>query len=216
MRIALALAVVAVVGTPAHADRHRTRHLVAAGGALLLYEGLSAAQDDLAPARCRWCTPPPFDHAFRDALVWRDTDRAATLSDITAHLLAPGAALGFTLLAGDLDDTIPVAEAYAYEELVTEVIKLGAGRARPDGSDNLSFTSGHTAMAFAFAVSAGMVAHRRHARLEPAVWAVGLAIATATAYFRVAADRHWVSDVVGGAVVGSGIGVAVPCLSGAW
>ena len=38
----------------------------------------------------------------------------------------------------------------------------------------------------------------------------GDGVAAATAYLRIAADRHYASDVTAGAIVGSAIGGAVP------
>ena len=42
------------------------------------------------------------------------------------------------------------------------------------------------------------------------MWVAGLVFASAGAYLRVAADRHYATDVITGAVVGSAIGLAVP------
>jgi len=77
-----------------------------------------------------------------------------------------------------------------------------------------SFPSGHTANAFAMAVFSGEV----YARLNPDdparhwVWGGGLALATVTGYLRVRAGRHYPTDVLAGAVVGSFIGWLIPRL----
>ena len=47
-------------------------------------------------------------------------------------------------------------------------------------------------------------------RWAPLAWGVGGAVAAVTAYLRIAADKHWLTDVIVGAVVGAGIGFAVP------
>lgn len=70
---------------------------------------------------------------------------------------------------------------------VTEVVKRAVGRERPDGSDHYSFWSGHTAMAMQ---GAGWR------------WSIGVPIAVGTGYFRVAARRHYVTDVLAGAGFG--------------
>lgn len=44
------------------------------------------------------------------------------------------------------------------------------------------------------------------------IWTAGYALAATSGYLRIAADRHYLTDVVVGAVVGSGIGLAVPLL----
>ncbi|HEX5062539.1 MAG TPA: phosphatase PAP2 family protein, partial [Kofleriaceae bacterium] len=103
---------------------------------------------------------------------------------------------------------------------VTRAIKVGAARERPyvhftserGGEDNLSFPSGHTSHAFALAASAGMIAHERGYKLEPYVWASGMTIATLTGYLRIAADRHYLTDVVVGASIGVSAGLTVPFL----
>jgi membrane-associated phospholipid phosphatase len=57
-----------------------------------------------------------------------------------------------------------------------------------------------------------MVAHLRGYRSEPLVWLVGLTSASATGYLRIAADRHYLTDVIGGAVLGAAAGLTVPLL----
>ena len=110
---------------------------------------------------------------------------------------------------------------------MNQVVKFIVGRERPfvhalpeadkphtarPSDNNLSFFSGHTTMAFAMAASAGTVASMRRYRLAPWIWAVGIAVATVTGYLRIAADVHYASDVLTGAVVGSLAGFAVPYL----
>jgi membrane-associated phospholipid phosphatase len=42
------------------------------------------------------------------------------------------------------------------------------------------------------------------------MWAAGLLLATTGGYLRIAADRHYATDVIGGAIVGSAVGFSVP------
>ncbi len=91
----------------------------------------------------------------------------------------------------------------------------------PDCADDMdvhkshvSFFSGHTALAFSFAVSAGTIASMRSYPNAGWVLGSGLALATTTGYLRIAADHHYFTDVLVGAVVGSAIGWAVPKLHG--
>jgi len=70
-------------------------------------------------------------------------------------------------------------------------------------SDNLSFFSGHATLAFALAVSAGTIASMRHHKLAALMWATGLVLASTGAYLRIAADRHYATDVIMGMVVGT-------------
>jgi membrane-associated phospholipid phosphatase len=89
----------------------------------------------------------------------------------------------------DMLDAAVVAFAY------TSVLKVAVGRERPNGQDNQSFPSGHTANAFALAV----VAERHYG------WKIGVpayALAGLMGASRVNQDKHWVSDVFAGATLG--------------
>jgi membrane-associated phospholipid phosphatase len=105
-------------------------------------------------------------------------------------------------------------------EWVTRGIKVAAARERPyvhftddrGSEDNLSFPSGHTSRAFALATSAAVIAHARGYRSERLIWAGGMTLAAMTGYLRIAADRHYVTDVVTGAALGVTAGLTVPLL----
>lgn len=84
-----------------------------------------------------------------------------------------------------------------------------------DDDRYLSYFSGHASFTFA-SVTAQCVQHVRW-RLwgDVPAWVpcgTGYALAATTALLRMAADRHYVSDVTTGAVVGTAIGLAVPWL----
>ena len=89
-----------------------------------------------------------------------------------------------------------VGVAYVGKTALKAIIK----EERPDHSDNKSFPSGHTAMAFAAARSID-----KEFRKE-SIWIpiAGYAAATAVGIERVAHDRHHWYDVVAGAAVGYG------------
>jgi hypothetical protein len=80
----------------------------------------------------------------------------------------------------------------------------------------LSFYSGHASAAFTAAVGGAYLfaesAPNRGSRY--ALWGVELALASATANLRVRGGMHYYSDVVVGAVLGSGLGVLFPVLHG--
>ena len=61
-------------------------------------------------------------------------------------------------------------------------------------------------------VSAGTIASRRGSRHAPWIWAGGLAFAGSTGYLRIAADRHFLTDVLVGASVGAAAGLVLPRL----
>lgn len=75
---------------------------------------------------------------------------------------------------------------------ISTIAKRAVGRRRPDGSDRRSFFSEHTA--FAASAFGG-----------PRV-AVVLPLTIGTGYLRIAADKHYLTDALAGAAVGSLIG----------
>jgi len=124
-------------------------------------------------------------------------------------------------------DVLLISEATAVALAMNQAVKFVVGRERPfvhalpddkkgqtahPSDNNVSFYSGHSTFAFAMAASAGTIASMRRYRLAPSIWATGMALAAATAYLRIAADRHYASDVTVGAILGSATGIAVPRL----
>jgi hypothetical protein len=74
-----------------------------------------------------------------------------------------------------------------------------------------SFYAGHTALTFAGLSATAMTLHLRHGtRWWP--WLVTLAVGASVSVERVADGRHFVTDVLVGAFVGTAVGVAVPWL----
>lgn len=86
--------------------------------------------------------------------------------------------------------------------LLVQVVKHTFGRARPEDililSDYGSFPSGHTANAATIAVVAAV--------LFPHLWVriVGVAWVVLMAFSRTYLHAHWLSDTVGGALIGAG------------
>ncbi len=190
-----------------------------------------AFASSLAPAACRWCAANGLDDGLRSSLRWSDTGLANTLSNVSGFAVAPLLAFGLPpllaaregRLGGAPADLLVIAEAASLTAAVDQIVKFSTGRQRPyaragasagarSSEDDLSFFSGHTSLGFALAVSSGTVASLRGYGGAPAVWAAGLLTAATTGYLRIAADRHYFSDVAVGALVGSAFGLAVPWL----
>lgn len=104
--------------------------------------------------------------------------------------------------------------------LLTELTKISVSRARPyttrsdyvfsdDADDAKSFFSGHSSLAFASATTIGFLASYRHDPMQDGSVS-GMSLATTTGILRIVADKHWASDVIVGAVVGSSLGIAIP------
>jgi len=77
-------------------------------------------------------------------------------------------------------------------------LKNWTHRLRPDGSDKLSFPSGHTSIAFAFAEYLA----QEYGDKSPIYTIIGYSFATTTGVFRIYNKAHWFSDVVAGAGFG--------------
>ncbi|MBK9073110.1 MAG: phosphatase PAP2 family protein [Myxococcales bacterium] len=191
---------------------------------------------------CRWCdygtdadgnrvdTLNGFDRAGR-GLRWRNTARAATLSDVSQAaipLLAGGALVWLGQLQGatasqSWHDVVIMGQAVAVTRAVTQLVKVSARRHRPfvhaqgpdavaDSPDGtLSFFSGHASTSFSIAASAATIATLRGYKAAPWMW-TGLAVAGTTGYLRLAADKHYATDVLTGAAVGTAIGVGLTYL----
>ncbi len=201
---------------------------------------LELAGSAIAPERCTWCDRNAdgsnslnvFDRAGRNALRWSNTRAADIASTVFSFGLAPAAGVGIGALIAKYDDRLDelpedvliVAEAAMIASDLNGVVKLLVARERPnvharspeqraaqrEPGDNLSFFSGHATLAFSLAVSAGTVASMRRHRLAPVMWASGLFFASIGGYLRIAADKHYLTDVLTGAAVGSAVGFAVP------
>jgi membrane-associated phospholipid phosphatase len=164
----------------AYTDRPRTPHL-AALALILLMVGVPLWAADTPTA---WSPAErPIANALSNATLY------TTIGIDVVHDLW-SAPPGHRWRAAGCD-----ALTYGLVELAVTGVKHLVAKERPDGSDRLAFPSGHTAMAFA-SISG---------------WKFGISIplAQATAYFRTAADKHDLYDVLGGAALGSTLNFAV-------
>ncbi|MEZ4400318.1 MAG: phosphatase PAP2 family protein [Kofleriaceae bacterium] len=225
---------------PAAAERRLVKHYrrdvpVTAVGVVLYAAAELAAKDAVSPASCRWCAANGLDDGLRTALRWKSPGTPNTLSNLTGFVVAPVLSLGLLELEAALDDRradwfhngLILTETTVLSLSANYLVKAAVGRERPDvhqlapadklltkhpAENNLSFYSGHSTLAMTLAVAAGTTAHLRGYRHEWLVWGTTVPVALATGYLRIAAERHWSSDVLTGWVVGAGFGVAIPYL----
>jgi membrane-associated phospholipid phosphatase len=111
------------------------------------------------------------------------------------YILMPVTAYGSTWYLKDKEGRIQFYKSFVASWLTTRGLKYLIEKPRPDNSDNNSFPSGHASTAFH---SASFIRKRYG-------WKYGLpayAGATFVAYSRVYADKHYVEDVLAGAVIG--------------
>lgn len=129
--------------------------------------------------------------AVRPALAY---DGVATAGDVATALVAVAAG-GVTIARNDREGAVQLVKSAALDLGVTYGLKLTIKERRPDGSDNESFPSAHTSVAF---TSAEYL--RKRYGLEYGIPAY--ALASFVAYSRVEADKHYVRDVLAGAAIG--------------
>jgi len=210
---------------------------IAAGGAALWMTS-QILQPQLAPSSCRWCDTSlhGLDRAIKFSFRWNNTKLADTVSNVTGFGLTPlamfGLQAGIDLANGSkpidwAKDALILTETVAVAMDFNQLVKFIAGRERPfihdpgpgdqgppaaPADNNVSFFSGHTTSGFALAVGAGTIASLRGYRAAPAIWISGITLASLTGYLRIAADRHYFTDVATGAIFGSAIGFLVPYL----
>ena len=137
----------------------------------------------------------PIDQAITNTLAWDNPKTAAKISDYTLNtlIIAPyGYALAQKEHRWEKVGTIAVMQLM--NKALYGYAKTKIGRTRPNGEDTLSFFSGHSSVS---ALGAAMICGMHNDSCVPAVLLAGT-----TAYLRIAAKKHWFSDVV----VGLGVG----------
>jgi membrane-associated phospholipid phosphatase len=213
---------------------------VVASGALAV--GVSVVQFGFPqPTVPRWSEHNGFDDWVRGGLrIHGEGGRtaAATTSDALVYTLAAFPFLNATLVAGIEHERWDVAWrllALDAETLLTVTfvalsIQHLTVRERPyvencatnptltecnGGGKYLSFPSAHTTIVFA-AVALECFHHgyldTSHTGWGAAACPVTVVAASITGVLRIAADRHWATDVITGAVLGGTLGYAIPAL----
>lgn len=156
----------------------------------------------------------------------------STASDFELYGL--GAATAALLLSDEgllnaMNDAVVIGEATLSATAVANIMTLTAGRPRPflygtnapesvrnSADAALSFLSSHTSMAFAMTLSLYIAEKRLHPKSARSkyILAGGLGLSTMIAISRVAAGYHFITDTIGGAVVGSSLGILIGSVHG--
>lgn len=160
------------------------------------------------------------------------SQKADDLSDILLYISALSPLLMFASPELDWDQKwthgLMYIETGILTHSITEITKLLTRRIRPyayntevpltermkSSGARKSFFSGHTSISFANAVFLAQTysAIHPHSRWKPVVWGAGLSAATLVGILRVLSGKHFPSDVLVGAIVGSVIGFVIPKL----
>ena len=108
----------------------------------------------------------------------------------------PAIAFAGTLAVRDSEGTIQFLKSFLTNFVSTGALKLVIARERPDGSNDNSFPSGHTSAAF----QGASFIHLRYGWEKSLPAYAGAAF---VGFSRVYADKHYVSDVLAGAALGT-------------
>ena len=200
--------------------------LMATLGVLRYYGMEKGSIDDLKPKS----ELLPWDRPF----AGRYSGWATTVSHYSGALaVAPLALAGYSLYRGDVDGhdfgafSLMFVEAFALQNALNQIVrstqlwprpfmysKSGEGRekamsARAEAYG--SFYSGHSSAAFTVAIFTGKWFSDVYpnSKYKNLVWATSLSLAAIVAALRVVAGKHYVTDVVVGALVGTGVSFGV-------
>ena len=172
----------------------------------------------------------PWDRPF----VGHYNGWATTVSHYTGVLaVAPLALAGYSWFQGDADAhdfgafTLMFVEAFALQNALNQIVRSsqlwprpfvyaehGEGRIKAEsakGEAYGSFYSGHASAAFTVAIFTGEWFSEIYpdSKYKPLVWASSFALASGVAALRVVAGKHYPTDVVVGALVGTGVSLGV-------
>ena len=166
--------------------------------------------------------PSDLDTWWHDLMVDTAPDALITVSHVMnrigggwiAILVVPGIVAVGLLVARRWRSAILALAAFAASALLVQLLKEIFGRARPEDmlvvSDYGSYPSGHTANAATIAVVLCV--------LFPRVWmyALGVLWVLTMALSRTVLAVHWLSDTVGGALVGASAALLIAALLLPW
>jgi membrane-associated phospholipid phosphatase len=198
-------------------------YILGYGGTALFLGTEFIFKEDLTPVKARWSKPNTFDTFFRTNLKWDDADlsKAALYSDILLKgIIIPSVFLSSYKSGYKYSSYLLLQmQVLAGTGILTHAAKFIFGRERPYSyfntngpgfpQNNLSFFSGHSSFSYAVVTSSSYLLQKAHPAYSGLIWSSGLLLASTTAYMRVAADRHYMSDILTGMVIGSAIGYLV-------
>ena len=148
----------------------------------------------LVASRADWLTVP--------ALVFN-----AVGGGILSNLVVPGVIIGALLLFRRPWGALYYVIAAIASAAVTRLIKVLVGRERPEDilvtPDFGSFPSGHSSNAALVATALGIIFMRTW------VWVAGAVYTVLMMLSRTYLGAHWISDTIGGMLVGAGVAVIV-------
>lgn len=195
------------MGAARRVSRSRRRWLlIGAAVSIALVAGLGA----IVALRA---SPFEFDTEWMNQVL-EDRSVWLTIPSLIMNFLGGGwfavfvVPLGITavlLITRRSHDALYFIAATAVSAGLVQLLKLAVGRVRPTDIlvhvDPGSFPSGHVANAATLAVALGLLLARTW------VWVAGAAYVVLMALSRTYLGAHWVSDTIGGALLGAGVAI---------
>ncbi len=194
----------------------KTDYLIGYGG-LTIATASELLKEHIGPDSASWVEPNSFDLFFRNSLKWEDKNLAYAelISDVIAKgIFVPS--IFWTPLLNDYAYNAQLLlniQVLAATGLMVNATKFLVSRQRPYSYfktypsqgryDNLSFYSGHSAFSFALTTSSAYTLQKSYPHKSGFIWTAGILLSSVSAYLRIAADHHYMSDVMTGALVGS-------------
>ena len=161
-------------------------------------------------------SPNNVDSFIREKIHWGNSknELAKEISDILLYGVFVGGMPLSSLYLKNYNLLLINLEILSINGLITNVVKYTIQRQRPysfysktnDKESYKSFFSGHTSTAFAIGTSTAKMLAKYSDIDKKIIWLSTLGLASTTGYLRMAADEHYFSDVLAGAVVGSFLG----------
>jgi membrane-associated phospholipid phosphatase len=124
-----------------------------------------------------------------------------TVSDVGAYSLM-AFSIGLPVVKKDKHGVFQASGALIATSVVTEGLKEAFPKTRPDGSDRKSFPSGHTSRSFS---SAATIFNR----YGPSYGVPAFAVASLVGVARVQGNKHFWTDVIAGAALGTATGLLI-------
>jgi membrane-associated phospholipid phosphatase len=157
-----------------------------------------------------------IDRSVRDFVVAHRSSGGTAFFDIVSWLAAKPILIVLTIAAGwlltrDKGVVVLIALCAIASAEFVDLLKTGFGITRPPGGmlirKSLSFPSGHTSGVAAIGTLLSYVAVRQR-KARSAVVTASVLVVMLVAISRVYLDMHWTSDVLGGALIGTTLGIA--------
>ncbi len=169
-------------------------------------------------------------NSFDRLTIYNYNETSAKISD---YMVASMAIMPFAINWIENNDTeyfkesLIIIESIAISSALNNIVKYAISRPRPyiytskantkeknNRDAHLSFYSGHTTFAFSTAVSFATIMSKRFDKTwqKSLIWGIPLTLASTVAFLRINAGKHFLTDVITGAIIGSSIGWIVPYL----